>query len=197
VALLLGGGGVLLAQALPSLGSLVWGTPQAALVALWPVLARLLGWVVACWLAVGALDRLYQGWAWRRGLRMTRAQVEAERRQEGAASATRRRRGAWRWGDGPLSAVHQASAVIAAPGAAVALAWAPGARRSPVVLARARGASASRLLGAARGRGVPVAHDAELALGLAALPAGAPVPPALFEPLAACFHSLGLGAQTP
>lgn len=194
-AVILGGAGGLVVEALPGLGSLLWGAPQASLAALWPVVARLLGLVAAAWLGAGLLDGLYQRWAWRRGLRMTRQQVEAERKQEASPELRRQR---WRLrregaADGPLSALREARVVLYSAGLAVALAWEPGQRQGPRVLARGQGRRAAAILSAARARGTPLGLEPELARALVALPAGAAVPAALFSSLAACFHRLDLG----
>jgi flagellar biosynthesis protein len=67
---------------------------------------------------------------------------------------------------------------------AVALGYEPGGRGAPEVLASGAGLMAERIIEKARASGVPVREDSDLAEILGNLPAGAEIPPELYEAVA-------------
>jgi flagellar biosynthesis protein FlhB len=165
------------------------------------VAARALGGRLALvLLLLGALDYAWVRARHRRALRMTRRDLERERReQEGDAlvrAERRRLRGELSAG-GAIAGVGRADLVVAGVGGdsdsadsvsgdrvAIALVYERGGPRAPVVVAVARRAAAGPLLAAARAAGVPVARDPDLAAVLERLDAGAEIPASTYERVA-------------
>ena len=67
---------------------------------------------------------------------------------------------------------------------AVALGYDPDRDRAPRIRATGRGRFAEEILRIARENGVPIERDADLAAALAALDAGAEIPPELYRVVA-------------
>lgn len=122
--------------------------------------------------------------AWRRArltaaLSMTRAEVERERREDQGdprLRAEQRRRQRVLARDPLVDEVARAQLVVTAEGVAVGLRLADGA--AEVAAAASERLRAQRLAEVARRLGVAVRADDELAMAVAHLPPGAPVPPA-------------------
>ena len=163
--------------------------------------ARSLGGnLVLVLLLLGVLDYAWVRRRHRRALRMTRRELERERReQEGDAlvRAERRRLGGELSADGAIASAGRADLVVVGDRAhnvsddrvseervAVALAYERGGPRAPVVVAVARRAAAAPLLAAARTAGVPVARDPDLAAVLERLDAGTEIPASTYERVA-------------
>jgi flagellar biosynthesis protein FlhB len=77
----------------------------------------------------------------------------------------------------------------------VALRYRPPADTAPVVVARAEGDGAARMVEQALGWGVPCREDAALARVLLAVPPGAPISAALYEPVARFLSELESGPR--
>jgi flagellar biosynthesis protein FlhB len=147
------------------------------------VTATALGNLAPRAIAVVALGGLAE-WVWRRAafttaLSMTRAEAERERREDEGdprlrAEQRRRQRALAR--DPLVEQVARAQLVVTAEAIAVGLRLDRGAAR--VAAAGDERLLAQRVTDVARRLGIPVRADDELALALAHLPAGAPVPPA-------------------
>jgi flagellar biosynthesis protein FlhB len=151
--------------------------------------AAALGWrLVTAALLFGALDLVWQRHRHRQALRMTRHEVERERRQhEGDPRLRAERQRLHRAGlaQPPLDVVRQASFVIVGHHQAVALRYDRDDRSSaPVVLARGERLVAARLQELARQAGVPSFFDPGLAAALFAVEEEAEIPVALYEPVA-------------
>jgi len=69
--------------------------------------------------------------------------------------------------------------------AAAALAYNPACDNAPRLVAGGRGSVAERILERARAAGVPIYHDAALALALAGLDIDEEIPPELYQVVAA------------
>jgi len=142
---------------------------------------------VYCLLAVA--DYLYQRWRFERGLRMTKAEVAEEaKQQEGSPQIRARVRSLQR--DRAMrrmmEAVPKATVVVVNPvHVAVALRYDPAAMRAPRVVAKGKRLVAQRIVAAARAAGVPVVQDIPLARALAkAVEVGAEIPSAFYRAVA-------------
>jgi flagellar biosynthetic protein FlhB len=162
------------------------GAPATRVLVAAGVVAAALGWrLVAAALAFGAVDLLWQRHRHGQALRMTRAEVERERRQhEGdpRLRAERQRRHRADFEQHLPSDVRQGSFVIAGAERAVALRHDEAG--APLVVARGEGLLAARVLELARAAGLPIFADETLAAGLADVETGQEIPPALYEPVA-------------
>ena len=169
--------------------------------------ARRLGFrLVAAALLIGVVDAMLALRRHRRALRMTRREIDRERRElEGdpILRAERRRRyaeldfetGALPGFPSPAADGEEGHAVgdpivVADAGAdgdatiAVALRYERGGARAPIVVASGRRAEATRIAARARATGVPVFADAALARALGELDAGAEIPETAYERVA-------------
>jgi flagellar biosynthesis protein FlhB len=132
--------------------------------------------VGAALIAAGLVDWLVRHARWRRSLWMTRAEAEAEQREEEGdprLAAERRRRHQALSGSRLADDVRAAEVVVSAEGTAA------GLRRDGdrlLVAAAGERLVAARILDLARRFGVPVRLDVDLAPGMAALTPGDPVP---------------------
>ena len=168
------------------------GASAARALAAFGVAAQVLGGrLLLALLLLGALDYAWVRGRHRRALRMTRREIERERReQEGdpGLRAERRRRHGEPSLDGALGGVARADLVVtggaADPSLAVALAYQPGGPRAPVVVAVGRWAAAATVLAAARAASIPVVPDPDLAAVLERLEAGAEIPEASYQAVA-------------
>jgi len=134
-------------------------------------------------------DYLYQRWRFERGLRMTKAEVAEEaKQQEGSPQIRARVRSLQR--DRAMrrmmEAVPKATVVVVNPvHVAVALRYDPAAMRAPRVVAKGKRLVAQRIVAAARAAGVPVVQDIPLARALAkAVEVGAEIPSAFYRAVA-------------
>jgi flagellar biosynthetic protein FlhB len=184
-ALLLGLGALTVLPLVRPLGALA-GAPAGRVLGGAGLLAAALGWrLVAAALVFGAADLVWQRHRHRHSLRMTRAEVERERRQyEGDPRLRAERQRLHRASvEQYLPAdVRQASFVIAGADRAVALRHDDAG--APVVVAHGERLLADRILELAREAGVPVFTDQPLAAALAAVEHGHEIPVALYEPVA-------------
>lgn len=138
-------------------------------------------------LLLAALDVVVTRMAWRKKLRMTRADVERERKEsEGdpRLRADRRRAHQDMLAAADVTSVEGASVVVVDPRFACALRYDEASGAAPVVVASGVGVSAERIADAARRRSIPVVHDAAVARALVGLDVGRAIPEALYEPVA-------------
>jgi len=139
-------------------------------------------------LALAGLDLLVTRAAWRRRLRMTRREVDRERREaEGdpRIAAARARATKEATDAAALGAVGAASIVVTGrAGAAVALCYDEGRDAAPRVVASGEGALGARVAEAGAYAGVPRVDDPDLASALRAVDVGDAIPPALYDPIA-------------
>jgi len=194
VAVLLFVAAMTLAPLLPRIAS-VGGTP--ALVVFGAVAQRLGVRLIVAALLVGVADEIWVRVRHLRRLRMTRADVDRERKElEGDPihrQARRREHQRMHGGaDSGAGDVRRADLVVSGREVAIALRYDPDGGRAPIVVAAGRGpAAAARVVGEARAAGVPIAGEAGLARTLAELPPGAEIPEATYEAVAALLHRSG------
>ena len=168
-----------------------WRTLDAALSGLADLGLDLL-WQSAVVLVVFALcDLLLQRHRWRLDVQMTRAQRDrATRESRGDPITRRRRREQARRASSPTGIARiPGCALLITDGQshAAGLQYRRGEDPTPLVIASGRGEAARRLLDAARQAGVPIHHDAPLALALTLLSPGVAVPSSLYEAVAAAI----------
>jgi len=195
VAILLFVAAVTLAPVLPRLASL-GGTPP--LVVFGAVAERLGVRLILAALLAGVADEIWVRMRHRRRLRMTRSEIDRERKElEGDPihrQARRREHQRLRGGADPGAAgeVGRADLVVTAGDAlAIALRYDPDGGRAPIVVAAGRGPAAARVLDEARAASVPIVADAALAGVLADLPPGAEIPETAYEGVAVLLHQIG------
>jgi flagellar biosynthesis protein FlhB len=156
------------------------------------VLAAALGWrLVGTGLVFGALDRLWQRHRHRLSLRMTRDEVQRERRnQEGDPRhrAERQRLHRALVAQRSLADVRRADFVVVGPHQAVALRYQGLA--VPIVIARGQRVLAAEIKDLARGASLPTFFEAELADALQAVAEDGEIPEALYEPVAQIVKAL-------
>jgi len=193
VAILLFIAAVTLAPLLPRVAS-VGGTPP--LVVFGAVAKRLGVRMIVAALLVGVADEIWVRVRHLRRLRMTRAEIDRERKElEGDPihrQARRREHQRMHAGaDSGAGDVRRTDLVVSGDEVAIALRYHPDGGRAPIVVAAGRGPAAVRVLGEARAAGVPIAGDAGLAGTLVEVPPGAEIPETTYEAVAALLHRIG------
>jgi len=200
---------VTLAGSLPRLPWLA-GAPAARILDVFGATARQLGLrLLAGALLIGAADAVLARRRHRRALRMTRRELDRERRElEGdpIQRAERRRRSAEDLETQPPRALPDPVLVVTGgaptggdegdPVIAVALAYERGGARAPIVVASGRRAEAARIAAAARAAFVPVFDDGALALALGGLDAGAEIPEETYDRVAELMRAGALPEET-
>jgi flagellar biosynthesis protein FlhB len=184
-ALVLGVAAITLVEGLPGVATLSRQPPRAALEASTTLAAALCLRVGLALLAFGVLDAVMERAFFRASLRMSRREVERERRDAEGDPHLRRERAR------VLGELHRSNdelvrAALVVEGDAVAIALAYDADDPdavPIVLAIER-SDLETLLTVTRERGVPIAHDAALADELAIVPIGSVIPEALYDRVA-------------
>ena len=145
-------------------------------------------------LALAVADLLITRRAWLSRLRMSKQEVQREQKEnEGDPhlKAARERAHREMLASATISAVRNATVVIVNPThLANALRYVQGEDEAPVLVARADGELAQRIVDAARAWGVPVVQDVPVAQALAALNEGDAIPPALYEAVAVILQEL-------
>jgi flagellar biosynthesis protein FlhB len=182
----------LLRAAGPALAASV-GSVRAALLLAGQLCQQLLWWGLGV-LAFGALlDVLVVRSAWLARLRMTREEVQRERREnEGDLGLQRARQRVQRElaQHAQLAELGRALLlVVGRPRSATALTYDAAQDAAPRVLMQASGKLAQTLEQLAPGYGVPVHEDAELARALAGLEPEDPIPAALYAGVASAVQA--------
>ena len=200
VAVLLAVAVTTLGPLLPRLVSLAGVAPSRALAVFGAVAQRLGLRLILAALAAGVADELWVRVRDRQRLRMTRSEIERERKElEGDPLHRRARRREQQRLHGASGDVRTADLVITAGegdgenAVAVALAYDPDGERAPVLVAAGQRATAAHLTEGARAAGVPIVGDAALAGALLATAPGAEIPAATFEAVAELLHRIGVG----
>jgi len=172
------------------------GTPP--LVVFGAVAERLGVRLILAALLAGVADEIGVRMRHRRRLRMTRSEIDRERKELEVdpihRQARRREHQRLRGGADPGAAceVGRADLVVTAGDAlAIALRYDPDGGRAPIVVAAGRGPAAARVLDEARAASVPIVADAALAGVLADLPPGAEIPETAYEGVAVLLHQIG------
>jgi flagellar biosynthesis protein FlhB len=182
----------LLASAGPALAASVGSVEAAARLA--GDLCRQLLWCTLGAVAFGALlDALVVRSAWLARLRMTRAEVQREQREnEGDAGLRQARQRTHRElaRNAELAELPRAALlVLGRPRLATALAYDAARDAAPRVLMQASGRLAQALESLAPAYGVPTHEDLELARALAALNPEDPIPATLYASVAAALRA--------
>ncbi|MFO0686145.1 MAG: EscU/YscU/HrcU family type III secretion system export apparatus switch protein [Sandaracinus sp.] len=181
-------------EGLPGIATLSRQAPSAALGAALAMIAALLLRSGLALAAVGVLDAVVER-AWLRvSLRMSRREVERERRETEGDAHVRRERARVREELARASDVEEtrAAALLVTEGEALAIALAYDAadlEAVPVVTAIGRAEAAEAMREAARETGVPTIEDEPLAVALAIVPLGHPIPEAHYEPVARALRT--------
>jgi len=172
------------------------GLPGAA-----ALVARLAGntalAIVPMLLAFGAVDLLLARRRHRASLRMTRAEVLRDHREDEGEPRHRAERRRLHRAAVASAPVSQAALVVVNPAhVAVAVFHRRGSEEAPVVLAKGLGPAAARIRAAARRAGVPIVRDVALARALYELAeVGEAIPEELYQAAAAVLvHVHGLPA---
>jgi flagellar biosynthesis protein FlhB len=179
---------ITLMEALPGIATLSRQVPAAALDACVSLVVALLLRVALVMAALGIVDAVLERTLYRRSLRMSRREVERERREsEGDAHVARER-------ERVRSEIREHDADVSVPGArlvvgdgelAIALSYDRGdVEAVPRVVALGRGLLADHILALAREHGVRHVVDEALTASLAVVPLGQLIPEALYEPVA-------------
>jgi flagellar biosynthetic protein FlhB len=185
VLVLLGVAWVTLAPLLRPMAGLAGGSPGGVLVAV-GALGRRVAWPMALALVgLGGVDLLWRRARHHRSLRMSRAEVDRERKQhEGDPHRKVERRRLHREVvEAGSTALGAADFLVTGARVAFALAY-RGGPAAPVVVARGERLLAARLTDEARLRRMPIFPDPALAEALAAVRDGEEIPSALHEPVA-------------
>ncbi|MEO2088060.1 MAG: flagellar biosynthesis protein FlhB [Gemmataceae bacterium] len=173
-----------------------------AAVSAWAVITRLALYLAAATALVAAADYIYQRRRFEVGLRMTKQEVKDELKQEEGdpqLKARMRQLARERMMRKMLTEVPKATVVITNPTHyAVALRYDTPTDDAPVVVARAAGAFALKVIALARDSGVPVVERPTLARAIyAAVKEGRPIPGPLFravaEVIAFVYRLRGIG----
>jgi type III secretion protein U len=150
---------------------------------------HLLGWTVAIFSVVAIADVLYQRYAFRKRMRMTRSEIQREHKEdEGDPYIKRRRRELHQeWSErNALSAAQRANVLVMNPThVAIALDYDPETTPVPMVSAKGEDMLALAMRDSAHDAGVPVLQDIGLARALLArAEIGVAVPDDLFDAVA-------------
>ncbi|WP_394839916.1 EscU/YscU/HrcU family type III secretion system export apparatus switch protein [Pendulispora rubella] len=141
-------------------------------------------------LAVGALDLVVRRRLWLSRLRMTKAEVDRERREsEGDPEwkAARARAHHERMVQATRAELRDAAVLVVGRTLAVALRYREG-DRAPVLIAREEGARAHAVAQTAHELGVPVIEEATLAAALSSVAVGDEIPASLYDAAAEVIH---------
>ncbi len=201
VAILLAVAAATLGPLLPRLAPLAGASPARALAVLGAVAQRLGLRLMLAALLAGVADEIWVRVRHRRRLRMTRSEIDRERKElEGDPIHREARRREHRRHQGGLGAaaaadVRGADLVVTTgdDAIAVALRYDPDGERAPVVVAAGRRAAAARVIDDARAAGVPIVGDEATAAALVALAPGAEIPPTTYEAVAELLRRIGVG----
>jgi flagellar biosynthetic protein FlhB len=173
-----------------------------AAVSAWAVITRLALYLAAATAFVAAADYIYQRRRFEVGLRMTKQEVKDEHKQEEGDPQLKARMRALareRIMRKMLTEVPKATVVITNPTHyAIALRYDTPTDDAPVVVARAAGAFALKVISLARESGVPVIERPTLARAIyAGVKEGRPIPGTLFravaEVIAFVYRLRGIG----
>jgi flagellar biosynthesis protein FlhB len=144
--------------------------------------------------ALAVADLLVTRRSWLARLRMSKQEVQREHREaEGdpQLKAARTRAHQEMLASATIAAVRNATVVIINPTRlANALRYVDGEDEAPVLVAKAEGELARRIVEAAHAWGVPVVQDVPVAQALAALSEGDAIPAALYEAVAIILKEL-------
>jgi flagellar biosynthesis protein FlhB len=174
-------------------GRLRWAGPLVA------ELSGTLAWRAAfVGLGLAIVDVVVTRGAWRRRLRMTKAELKQEHKEaEGDPQIRAARERAHRemLAQASIAAVRDATVVVVNPThVACALRYEENRDEAPVVVATGQGDLAHRIVSAALDYSVPTVQDAPLARSLVELEVGSTIPEVLYEAVAEILREVAGGA---
>jgi flagellar biosynthesis protein FlhB len=183
-----------LIEGMPGIATLARRPPHSALAATTTMASALTLRVGIAMLAIGVLDAILERVRFRASLRMSRREVERERREAEGDEHVRRERDRIReelWRSSSVDALADAVLIVIGEALAIALAHdATDPDAVPIVVVLERDALAEAMEREARARGTPIAHEDELASQLAIVPLAHPIPEALYERVAAAIAGI-------
>ncbi|HEY5939056.1 MAG TPA: EscU/YscU/HrcU family type III secretion system export apparatus switch protein [Kofleriaceae bacterium] len=175
-----------------AIGWLWWVAPRLARLPSVPLagaslLASFLAAIAIAWVAIGVVDALLRAAELARALRMTARERREDERLGGADPRWRSARAAAQRTTDPRAAMAGSTLLVLGDDLAVAIAWDPIRRPTPVRTATGRRARATQLVGLARQQRIPIHRDVALAAALVASEGPIPEPhwPRLAEIVAA------------
>jgi type III secretion protein U len=189
-----------------SLLPLLGGSVHQSVVAIGTIAAQAVGLLLAVGVALfciaGPIDYAIERWQFLKSQRMSKDEVTKEHKsQEGDPMIKSQRRQIAREDarSSPRKAVAGASAVVVNPTHyAVAIRYQPTESGLPLVVAKGVDEAAAHIRHTAMSLGVPVFSNPPLARALHLVPVDAPIPEALFEPVAAVLRWVNeIGASNP
>jgi flagellar biosynthetic protein FlhB len=124
--------------------------------------------IAIAWVAVGVIDALLRAAELARAMRMTAREKREDERLGGADPRWRSARAAAQRSSDPRAAMAGSTLLLLGDDLAVAIAWDPIRRPTPVRTATGRRARATQLVGLARQQRVPIHRDVALAAALVA-----------------------------
>lgn len=149
-------------------------------------------------LAAG-LDVLYRRWQHAQDLRMTKEDLKREHKESEGDPHLKHERERLHHEmlqEATLERVRKANFVVTNPTHyAVALGWDAELMEAPELFAKGEGSFAQKIIAEAHRSGVPVLRDAPLARSLHECEVGEPIPPELFEAVAAVVNYLTHGGE--
>ncbi|MBB4277851.1 EscU/YscU/HrcU family type III secretion system export apparatus switch protein [Rhizobium mongolense] len=148
---------------------------------------------IAAFLVMGTFDVFLQRWLFMREMRMTKSEAKREHKDtEGDPLIRQERRKFARLLGTSRTGLANAVLLIGERSAAVGIRYVRGETPVPIIVCRAAGSAAASMREEARGHGIPLVTDAELAEELGKTPVGAPVPDRLFQQVANALVANGL-----
>jgi type III secretion protein U len=148
---------------------------------------------IAAFLVMGTFDVFLQRWLFMREMRMTKSEAKREHKDtEGDPLIRQERRKFARLLGTSRTGLANAVLMIGAQSAIVGIRYVRGETPVPIIVCRAAGSAAASMREEARGHGIPLVTDAELAEELGKTPVGAPVPDRLFQQVANALVANGL-----
>jgi len=124
--------------------------------------------IAIAWVAIGVIDALLRAAELARAMRMTAREKREDERLGGADPRWRSARAAAQRSSDPRAAMAGSTLLLLGDDVAVAIAWDPIRRPTPVRTATGRRARATQLVGLARQQRVPIHRDVVLAAALVA-----------------------------
>jgi type III secretion protein U len=161
---------VVLLRLLPEVIRLPLGSPRDVAAAHWHVLMWVGIWTICVFVAVSALDTMYQQFSFTKRHMMSRRDIKQEVKESEGDPMIKQRRSQLHqeWAQqNMLEAVRKSNAVVVNPEhIAVAILYEPGSTELPVVSAKGEDYEAQLIREAAEQAGVPIMRNVELARGL-------------------------------
>ncbi|PKA43846.1 EscU/YscU/HrcU family type III secretion system export apparatus switch protein (plasmid) [Rhizobium sullae] len=148
---------------------------------------------IAAFIVMGTFDVFLQRWLFMREMRMTKSEAKREHKDtEGDPLIRRERRKLAHLLGTSRTGLANAVLLIGEQSAIVGIRYVRGETPVPIIVCRAAGKAVASMREQARGQGIPLVTDAELAAELGKTPVGAPVPDRVFQQVANTLVANGL-----